>query len=168
MMTSNAFADEVSMAFTTRGSGKKQIGASFSPSTRGSPTGGGRRVNLERRIAFLEVELKTSEEKCLALEQTVKDLRREITKLVVKAHTKKELREKYAWEGEDSTYADMVIKFCKEWLFPRFKFLSSNWMEYSEGRKSLSTLVLRFCPIPVEFNRKDIWDRVFAPTIAKK
>jgi len=80
MLTSNAFlADKVSTAYGARGTGKKQIGASLSPSTHGSPSREGRRVNLERRIAFLEVELKTSEEKCLALEQTVKDLRREMT-----------------------------------------------------------------------------------------
>jgi len=86
----------------------------------------------------------------------------------VQAYNKKELREKYTLAGGESTSADMVIKFCKEWLFPRFKFLTKDWMEYSESRKSLSTLVLRYCPIPEEFDWKDLWDRVYTPTIAKK
>ena len=41
-------------------------------------------------------------------------------------------------------------------------------MMYSEERKSLSALVLRHCPIPAGADREDAWDRVVAPTIAKK
>jgi len=168
VMMSDKYARNLSTNSGARGIKQRDYIESLSPPTRGSPTRTGKRENLERRIAFLEVELQSSEEKVLVLEQTVKDLRSDLSKLVVKAHTKKELREKYAWEGEESTYADMVIKFCKEWLFPRFQFLTKDWMEYSESRKSLSTLVLRYCPIPVEFDWKDLWDRVYAPTIAKK
>ncbi len=39
---------------------------------------------------------------------------------------------------------------------------------YSEERKSLSSLVLRHCPIPAGVDREYAWDRVVAPTIVKK
>ncbi len=41
-------------------------------------------------------------------------------------------------------------------------------MMYSEDRKSLSSLVLRHCAVLVGADREDAWDRVVAPTNAKK
>jgi hypothetical protein len=41
-------------------------------------------------------------------------------------------------------------------------------MMFSEDRKSLSSLVLRHCAAPLGVDREDAWDRVVAPTIAKK
>jgi hypothetical protein len=104
----------------------------------------------------------------LAYEESVKKMKVEHSRLMVKAHTKKELQQKYSWDGTDTTYADSIIKCCKEILFPRFKFLHGNWMEYSEGRRSLSRLVLANCPIPELADPEDAWDCVITPTIAMK
>ncbi len=41
-------------------------------------------------------------------------------------------------------------------------------MIYSEDRRSLSSLVLKHCAVPDGADREDAWDRVVAPTIAKK
>jgi FtsZ-binding cell division protein ZapB len=122
----------------------------------------------DRQIALLELEVEAVKERCETYEHNMRDLKREMNKMVVKAHNKKDLRKKFSWNGNDNTYSDTVIKFCKVWLFPRYKFLQGNWMAYSDARKSLSSLVLKHCPIPPGADREDVWDRVVAPTIAKK
>lgn len=121
-----------------------------------------------RRIIELELEVEAYQARCETYEQTIKDLRTELGKLTVKASTKSDLRKTYAWDGVDSTYADAIIKFSKEWLFPWFKFLHEGWMDYSESRQSLTMTILRHCPVPGGQDKKDTWDRVIAPTLAKK
>ena len=135
-----------------------------SPATRG----GERSATNVRRIIELELEVEAYQARCETYEQTVRDLRTELGKLRVKASTKSDLRKTYAWDGVDSTYADAIIKFTKEWLFPRFKFLHEGWMDYSESRQSLTMTILRHCPVPGGQDKKDTWDRVIAPTLAKK
>jgi hypothetical protein len=79
-----------------------------------------------------------------------------------------DLRKKINWNGVDTTYSDGVIKFCKEWLFPRYKFFHDDWMIYSEDRRSLSSMMLKHCAVPDGEDREDAWDRVVAPMVAKK
>ena len=113
-------------------------------------------MEKDRYIAALELEVDALKERCMVYGQTVKELKYEKNKLEVKTHhNKKDLRNKFGWNGNDTTYSDTVINFCKVWLFPRYKFLHGDWMMYSEERKSLSSLVLK-------------QDRVVAPTVAKK
>ncbi len=142
-------------------------GDASSPLTR-SPTRSSRAAEKDRLIASLELERDALLERCTDYERMVRELNLEINKLVVRAHNKKDLRKKFNWNGVDTTYSDGVIKFCKEWLFPRYKFFEDNWMVYSEHRKSLSSLVLKHCAVPDGADREDAWDRVVAPTIAKK
>ena len=117
------------------------------PLTR-SPTRLSRAAEKDRLIASLELERDALLERCTDYERMVRDLKLEINKLVVRAHNKKDLRKKFNWNGVDTTYSDGVIKFCKEWLFPRYKFFEDNWMVYSDHRKSLSSLVLKHCAVP--------------------
>ena len=98
----------------------------------------------------------------------MRDLKLEINRLVVRAHNKKDLSKKFKWNGMNTTYLDAVIKFCKEWLFPRCKFFHGQWMVYSEDRRSLSSLVLKHCAVPVGLDRRNAWERIAAPTIASK
>ena len=65
---------------------------------------------------------------CNTYKRAVRDLKLEINRLVVRAHNKKDLRKKFKWNCMDTTYLDAVIKFCKEWLFPRCKFFHGQWM----------------------------------------
>jgi hypothetical protein len=134
-----------------------------------SPTRGyERRAANERLIVGLELEVEANDARCEAYEQTVRELRTKLSKLTVKATTKSDLRKTYAWDGVDSTYADAIIKFSKEWLFPWFKFLHEGWMDYLESRKSLTMTIFRHCPVPGGQGKKDTWDQVIAPTVAKK
>jgi hypothetical protein len=141
----------------------------FARASTSSPTRAGVRVSAQQqRIIDLELEVESLSDRCVAYENTVAELRTKLNKLTVKTSTKKGLRETYAWERVDSTYADSINKLCKEWLFPRFKFLHDGWMDYSEAKGSLTMTILRFCPVPIGRDKKDIWDRVIAPTVANK
>ena len=135
---------------------------------RSSPSRNGRSAEKDRYIAQLEVEVDTLKNRCAVYQQQVKELGYEVTKLMARVSNKKDLRSKFRWSTADSTYAGGIIKFCKEWLFPRYKFFHSNWMEYSSSRKSLCALVIKHCPIPVDADREDYWTRIIAPTMAKK
>jgi hypothetical protein len=149
---------------TARATGNRQYTSPNSP----SPKKTGSRMEKDRYIAALELEMEELKERCMLYGQTVKELRYEKNKLEAKTHNKKDLRNKFGWNGNDATYSDTVINFCKVWLFPRYKFLHGDWMMFSEDRKSLSSLVLRHCAVPLGVDREDAWDRVVAPTIAKK
>ena len=139
-----------------RASGNRHYTSPNSPSPKKNS-----RQDKDRIIAALELEVEELKDRCMVYGQTVKELKYEKKKLEVeknkwevKTHNNKDLRNKFGWNGNDTTYSDTVINFCKVWLFPRYKFLHGNWMMYSEERKSLSALVA--------------WDRVVAPTIVKK
>ncbi len=47
----------------------------------------------------------------------------------------------YNWDGKEANFADSVLSFVKEYLFPRFKFLKDGWIEYDKGQDSFSTFV---------------------------
>ncbi len=74
----------------------------------------------------------------------------------------KHQRIEYDWDGTEANFADLVLTFIKEWLFPRYKFLKGGWMEYDNGPDSLS---LKF---PKEADYRDQWERVICPTIQTK
>jgi hypothetical protein len=40
-----------------------------------------------------------------------------------------------------ATFADLVLSFVKEYLFPRYKILKDGWIEYDDRPESLSTFV---------------------------
>ena len=67
-------------------------------------------------------------------------------------------------------FADTVMAFCKEFLFPWYKFLNDKWMENnSRGNAgSFSVLVSHHLPVPRGITFDDAWYRVIAPCIAKK
>jgi hypothetical protein len=92
-----------------------------------SPTRLSRAAEKDRVIASLELERDALLERCTTYERTVRGLKLEINKLLVRAHNKKDLCKKINWNGVDTTtYLDGVIKFCKEWLFPRYKFFHDD------------------------------------------
>jgi hypothetical protein len=135
----------------------------------GSPTRSSRAADQKDPIiASLELERDASLEQCTTYERMVRELKLEINKLVVRVHNKTDLRKKFNWNGVDTTYLDVVIKFCKEWLFPRYKFFHDDWMIYLEDRKGLSSLVLKHCAVSDGAGQEDAWDRMVTPMVVKK
>ena len=55
--------------------------------------------------------------------------------------TKHQIRIDYDWDGKEANFADLVLSFVKEYLFPSYKFLKDGWMEYDDGPESLLTFV---------------------------
>jgi hypothetical protein len=55
--------------------------------------------------------------------------------------TKRQIRIDYNWDGKEANFADSVLSFVTEYLFPRYKFLKDGWMEYDNRQESFSTFV---------------------------
>ena len=104
------------------------------------------------------------------LESQVRKLKREISVLRTKSErkTKQQLRIDYAWDGEEVNLADRVSTWVKTYLFPRYKFLKDNWMDYSEEENSLNKFVQRKLKMDRVENFEEAWDRVICPTIQNK
>ncbi len=81
---------------------------------------------------------------------------------------KRQIRINYNWDGKEANFADSVLSFVKEYLFPRFKFLKDGWMDYDEEQDSFSTFVQGKVHIPEGAEYKDQWERVICPTIQAK
>jgi hypothetical protein len=81
---------------------------------------------------------------------------------------KHQIRNNYNWDGKEANFADSVLSFAKEYLFPRFKFLKDGWMDYDKGQDSFSTFVQGKVQIPERLDYKDQWERVICPTIQVK
>ena len=58
--------------------------------------------------------------------------------------------------------------WVKTYLFPRYKFLTNDWMKYSEDEKSLSAFVRIKLKMENVDDYMDQWDRVICPTINSK
>lgn len=115
------------------------------------------------------------EDYVLYLEEKINKLVTEVRKLKSEAAhaggrkgNLREMRLTYRWTEEDIDCSEKVMKFCAEYLFPRFKFLQKGWMELSKEKKGFSSFVKRHLPLPdnMEFDKK--WDGLIAPTIVKK
>jgi hypothetical protein len=62
--------------------------------------------------------------------------------------TKCHIRINYDWDGEEANFADSVLSFVNEFLFPPFKFLKDGWMDYDKGQDSFPTFVEGKVQIP--------------------
>ncbi len=82
--------------------------------------------------------------------------------------TKRQIRIDYDWDGEEANFADLVLSFVKEHLFPCYEFLKDGWMEYDDGPESLLIFVQGKVKIPEGAEYKDQWERVICPTIQAK
>ena len=103
------------------------------------------------------------------LEDDIKDLQAQLAMSQGKKHNKKELRELYGWNDGDILFSNTVMTFCKEFLFPRIKFLGKGWSENNpSNKKSFSEVVRRHLPMQRGMTFDGTWNRIIAPTIAKK
>ena len=80
----------------------------------------------------------------------------------------KHQRIEYDWDGTEANFADLVLTFIKEWLFPRYKFLKGGWMEYDNGPDSLLSFVRGKVKFPEGEDYRDQWERVICTTIQTK
>ena len=112
--------------------------------------------------------IKHLEHKVEELEDMVKGLKYKLAIAGWRTHSKKELRQSYEWNEDDISFSDVVISFCKEFLFPRYKFLGKRWTELNPQRDSFSSMVMRNLVIPRGMEYDDAWHRIITPMIAKK
>jgi|LakMenEpi02Apr12_1017379.scaffolds.fasta_scaffold00783_1 hypothetical protein len=83
--------------------------------------------------------------------------------------TKGDIRKDNDWNGEEVNLSDRVSLFCRDYLFPRFKFLSDDWQKYdAENENSLSYFVGKRMKMNGMNRYEDLWERVFVPTIRLK
>jgi hypothetical protein len=83
--------------------------------------------------------------------------------------TKGDIRKDNCWNSEVVNLSDWVTVFCRDYLFPGFKFLSDDWQNYNEeNEQSLSYFVQRKIKMMTVNAYEDLWDRVMVPTICLK
>jgi hypothetical protein len=66
-------------------------------------------------------------QRCLENKRIIKRLKMELRLLKYHARqTKCQIRIDCNWDGKDANFADLVLSFVKEYLFPHFKFLKDR------------------------------------------
>jgi HEPN domain-containing protein len=128
----------------------------------------------DKEIRSLELELSkskvTSRMKIKEKDKEIRSLELELSKSKVTSRMNKtKVREELKWTGEEANFAETVNHFCRNFLFPKFKFLKDGWKEILPDKKnSLYSLCMRHLIIPEGANERDIWERVIVPSITKK
>ncbi len=82
-------------------------------------------------------------QRCVEYARIIKRLKMDLR--LSKSHarqTKHQIRIDYDWDGKEANFADSVSSYVKEYLFPGYKFLKDEWMEYDDGQESFSMFVL--------------------------
>jgi hypothetical protein len=117
---------------------------------------------LLRKIGMLH-------QRCIENKRIIKRLKMELR--FSKSHARQtncQIRINYDWDGKEANFADLVLSFVKEYLFPRFKFLKDRWMEYDKGQDIFLTFVQGKVKTPEGAEYKDQWERVICQTIQEK
>ena len=90
---------------------------------------------------------------------------------------KVKIRRDNEWTAEEERPGDKIVPFCRLYLFPRYKFLWDNWMEFDpENENSFCHFVgtkmnemcknLRIWMQGQQFKRE--WEDVYVPLIGLK
>jgi hypothetical protein len=89
---------------------------------------------LLRKIGMLR-------QRCVENERLIKKLKMELKLSKSTARqTKHQIRIDYDWDGKKANFADSVLSFAKEYLFPLSKFLKDGWMNYAKDRTAFPHL----------------------------
>ena len=110
-------------------------------------------------------------DRCKEGDCQIKKLKVELNLMKSKGrNTKQKIRSNFHWDREEANLADKISIWVKTFLFPRYKFLKSGWMHYSNDKDSLSAFVLRKNQpsIPSSGDYEDLWERVICPVIQNK
>jgi hypothetical protein len=122
----------------------------------------------------VEEEIKCSRQDLLKIidekDKKIRSLELEISKSkMTNRHNKRKVQEEYQWTGEETNFAKMVNHFCKNFFFPRYKFLKDGWQDVLPERPtSLYSLCMQKLKIPKGAYKWDIWERVIVPSIRMK
>ncbi len=82
---------------------------------------------------------------------------------------KMKVREGLKWAGEETNLAETVNNFCRNFLFPKFKFLKDGWRDILPDKKnSFYSLCMRHLRIPEKADERDILERVIVPSVMRK
>ena len=80
----------------------------------------------------IKILLKKIEEK----DKIIRSLELELSKSKVTARMNKtKVRENLKWTGEETNFSESVNHFCRNFLFPKFKFLKDGWKEILPDQK---------------------------------
>ncbi len=91
--------------------------------------------------------------------------------------TKLVLQSLYNWSAAKATLASRITEFCKDYLFPKCKFLDENWQVCDlDNKNSLSSFVSKKVKdqnphmriVTTGANFEDQWERMFVPVIQSK
>ncbi len=108
-------------------------------------------------------------QRCVEYKRIIKRPKMDLRLLKFHARqTKHRIRIDYNWDGKGANFADLVLSFAKEYLFPCYKFLKGGWMEFDNGQESLSMFVQGNVKISEGAEYKDQWERVICLTIQAK
>ncbi len=91
--------------------------------------------------------------------------------------TKLDLQSSYNWSAAKATLASRITEFCKDYFFPKYKFLDENWQVCDlDNKNSLSSCVstevkdqnphMRIVKTGAKF--EDQWERIYVPVIRSK
>jgi hypothetical protein len=77
------------------------------------------------------------EDKLYKLKESNKNLKAELkaSKKTNSRSTKGDIWNANDWTGEEANLADKVIEFCKDFLFPHYKFLKDTWKEPENNKR---------------------------------
>ncbi len=83
--------------------------------------------------ACMEKRMRTLEDKLYELDESNKKLKAKLmaTKQSTNKSTKGDICNANDWTGEEAQLADKITEFCKDFLFPRYKFLKDGWKIYN-------------------------------------
>jgi hypothetical protein len=91
----------------------------------------------EKRMRELEDKLYQLEENNTKLKAELKASKKSNNK-----STKGDIRNANDWTGEEANLVDKVMEFCKDFLFPHYKFMKDGWKSYEpENDKSFCYFV---------------------------
>ncbi len=123
--------------------------------------------------------MQTLEDILYELEESNKKLKAKLmaTKRSTNKSTKGKIRNANDWTGEEAHLADKITEFCKDFLFPRYKFLKDGWKIFNpENKESFSFFVgknmaktylnMRIATTGTQY--EDEWERIYVPTIGSK
>ncbi len=91
--------------------------------------------------------------------------------------TKLDLQSSYNWSAANATLTSRITELCKDYLFPKYKFLDENWQVCDlDNKNTLTSFVstkvknqnphMRIVTRGAKF--EDQWERIYMPVIQSK
>jgi hypothetical protein len=90
---------------------------------------------------------------------------------------KGDIRNANDWTGEEANLADKVMEFCKDFLFPHYKFLKDVWKSYKPEKnksfccffgKNMANTYKKMRIATTGSTFEDEWDKIYVSTIGLK